>query len=658
MFPVIPFLRADDGDYDARLVELPVDAASQDAPVAGRAIPRPPAGFAGSSIGLSSATPKPSNVAGQFSIVARKYAAYPGELNAPFVPFKAYYSTYGDMSAQQMRYYFRWRHLIRAGDIQPTDLSYIFVHTYELLHLVGAEDATDAGARLERLWLAYRSAFPNLDTYHVRWIADLYAAEVGADAATAFIQRAVAQGTPVADELLLVTDEYWAASDYHRMPRAGIALLLGERRLGDNKFYREHNTEVDGRPWVEGGYREAIMATDRAFREKHGKSLRDATVEEHGLRTLGREAFQGAVYDWKRKYVVLGKVPALTDTSRTVALHRNAVRYAENLLRKERAFTGKLRGIELDPVLAKALDDAIGAYIRTTKPRTRVTIDVAKAKDLARESADIRARLLDGVADDPTPATSHAMIQPVTAHPAGLSGNADAAPEPPESAIAAGLLSDMEAVRSAVRLLSSPAHALLNAVMTAGCELREDHTTLLTAVGGALVGPLVDEINEHALESIGDVLVVHEGETLVVQEDYRDEVYFVLMGHLDGFSSTSGGGPAAPVDADPGLRARVSTPLAESEVFGPLEVQVLVVISAAGPEAGSQLTELASANATTVLLLVERVNECGLASSHGDIILDGDAAPPAIIEDAQDFVQALLTRQASMTPEPRENHVG
>jgi hypothetical protein len=649
LFPVVPPLRAHDNDFDARLVE----GTWHQVTVAGRAIPRPPPGFPGSSIGLSSATPKGSNVAGQFSVVARKYAAYPGVPNAPFVPFKAYYSTYGDMSEQQMRFYFRWRHLIRAGDIQPTDLSYIFVHTYELLHLVGAEDAVDAGAQLERLRSAYRAAFPQLDGYLVRWTADLYAAEVGADAAITFIQRAVAQGTPAADELLLVTDQYWAVSDYLSMPRAGMALLLGERRLGDNKFYREHNTEVEGRPWVEGGYREAIMATDRAFRAKHGKSLRDATVEDHGLRTIRREAFQGAVYDWKRKHVVLGKVPALTDTSRTVVLYRNAVRYAENILRRERAFPGRLRGIQLDPALAAALDQAIEGYIRTTKPRARVTIDVARVKNLARESADIRARLLDGVSVDERPATNHSPGATLPTEAVDLSASAAAEAAPPDGAPAAGLLTDLAAVQAAVGALSSPSRALLSAIVAAGWQLPADHARLTTAVGDVLIAPLVDEVNEHALEMIGDVLLVHEGELLLLQEDYRDEVYFVLKGNLEGFSSAFAGAHARSVQSRPAPVARLRDASAEAESFGPLEVQVLTVIAEGGADSGRRLTALASTNATTRLLLVDRVNECGLASAHADIILDGDAVPPAIIEDAQDFVQALLARTRSTTPAPQ-----
>ncbi len=635
-------------DYSQSLAEIPMGESAPEIAAPSRAIPRPPAGFSGSIIGLSSATPSPRNVNGEFSTIARKFAAYPGDPSAPFVPFKAYYSQYAHMDARQLRFFFRWRATIRRGEVIPTDLSYIFVHTYELLHLIGAENATHAAVQIERLWSSYRDVFPAMDAYLVRWAADLYAAEVGTAAALSFVHRAVAAGASVADESLIVTDQRWAVTDYAGMPAAGIAMLVGERRLGDNKFFREHNAIVNGHPWVEGAYREAMLATDRAFEAKHGKTLRDAAVDEHGMRAVTREAFQGAVYDWKRKTVALGRVPAFTETSRTVALYRNAVRYAENLLRKERSFSGKLRGIELDSALAKAIDAQIAAYIRTTKPRTRVTLDLTKTKDLARESADVRARLLDGIEEayDPTP-------RPVSI------GDGGRPPETPSSTysvqshapadlLAAGLLTDLPAVQSAIATLSIAARAILAAVVANGFEVHERSPLLTAAAGGALIAPLVDEINERAVASLGDVLCVYEGKLLILQEDYRDEVCWALQGNLDGLRTVAGMPSTSPVlAAEVQVASGSEAPagaMAPSESIGPVEVEALALIVAGGPGVSAALLTLAAANASTLLLLVDRVNGCGLESAHGDILVDGDAEPPVILDDAMAFVVGLLAR--------------
>ncbi len=50
-----------------------------------------------------------------------------------FVPFMQYWPSYDSMSKQQKDWYFYWRSQVRKGIYLNTDLSYIFVHVYELL---------------------------------------------------------------------------------------------------------------------------------------------------------------------------------------------------------------------------------------------------------------------------------------------------------------------------------------------------------------------------------------------------------------------------------------------------------------------------------------------------------------------------------------------
>ena len=57
---------------------------------------------------------------------------------------------------------------------------------------------------------------------------------------------------------------------------------------------------------------------------------------------------------------------------------------------------------------------------------------------------------------------------------------------------------------------------------------------------------------------------------------------------------------------------------------------------------GEELSEAAIEHATTPLLLVDRINECALASSYGDIVVDAGTSPPVLIEDARNYVDELL----------------
>lgn len=595
-----------------------------------QAIPKAPPTSTAPAVTIS-VTMFSSGSGGDFARAAKKHAKVAGDPNAPFVPFQSYWSTYADMNEAQLKFYFRWRSVIRNGDVIPTDLSYIFVHVYELLHLVGAKNGEDAAKQLTKLWKAYRPTYPKLDAYLMPWIADLYATEVSPQAALTFVESCVDALSPPSDEVLLVTDRRWVAGDFAGMPAPGLAMLIAERRIGNNKFAREHNKVVEGRPWVEGAYRVAMQVADETFLSNNGMSLRDATVEASGWRAVTRPAFMGAVYNWNRKSVTLGKVPSLDDTSRSVTVYRSAIKHAENLLRKERSYVGKLRGIELETEVLKAIDARIAAYIRATKPRTRVNIDVERAQALSKESADTRARLLQGLemGHDELVAPPDVVV-----------------PEAPTAAPDDEPLTDLEAVSLAMEMLSRPARALLTALSLAGWEAEDTSPELSAAVDGVLIGPLIASLNARAQELLSTDLVVREGTRLVVQEDYRDEVFWIINGHLDGFDRTA---QAARSAASTGaVLADASFPSFDG--FGPLELQALVIV--AGPEADrdSGLSVLAAANASTALLLLDQVNAAGLSSSHGDILVDATSSPPSILPDSQEYVDSLLARILGALP--------
>lgn len=573
-----------------------------------------------------------SGLGDEFASVAKKHANVVGDPHAQFVPFQAYWSTYKDMNPAQLKFYFRWRTAIRNGEAIPTDLSYIFVHVYELLHVVGAKNGQDAAEQLARLWRAYRPTYPKLDTYLITWIADLYATEVSPQAALTFVEGCIDANSPPSDEVLLTTDPRWATGDYDGIALPGLAMLLAERRLGNNKFVREHNAVVEGHPWVEGAYRAAMKVADEIHQVSKGISLREATVKATGLRVVSRSAFVGAVYSWNRKDVKLGRVPTIKETSPTVTLYRGVTRHAENLLRKERGFSGRLRGIDLTPDVMKVLEERIAAYIRATKPRTRVTIDLERAQAISLESADTRARLLQGVEAD------HDLVLNATfpSVPRAASGPS-AQPDEPQTD---GLLTDLAAVEFVMDMLSRPAKALLTALANSGWEVPEDAPDLASAVDGVLIAPLVEMINARSNEVLVTDLVVREGNVLVVQEDYRDEVYWIVNGHLDGFARS--GVPAiASVSVDESFAGLTG--------FGPVEFRALMLIAAGGDDTFDELSALAEAHHSTVLILVDQLNACGLTSPHGDILVDADATPPTILPDAYEFVGTLLARVARPT---------
>jgi hypothetical protein len=346
-------------------------------------------------------------------------------------------------------------------------------------------------------------------------------------------------------------------------------------------------------------------------------------------------------------------VANISESAPATLAYRNALRYGENLLRKERRYPSKLRGIEIDPGLAGALNAHFADFIRATRPRTKVTIDLSRARELAEESVDVRERLLEGL-DERADAVSAELETvpppPLVTEPSARTPSSRRGSTPPDVApeyLAAGLLTDVAAIRETLSALSPSAHALVEALAASGWESEEHAPALSAATSGKLIAPLVDEINERALDAIHDVLIVNEGDDLVVQEDFRDEIHWVLEGSLEGFHERGATQRTTPVTVTTGDAATPSPRVAkqpDTDGFGPVELHALAIIASGGPDADVRLAEAAAERATTPLLLVDRINECALASSYGDIVLDAGESPPAILEDALGYVNELLHR--------------
>jgi hypothetical protein len=88
------------------------------------------------------------------------------------IGFKRFFSTYEEMSIEQLKCYFSWRSDIRKNLFPKARLSYIYIHANELINKIGVEDSDDGLNKLTNLWKAYRFEYKNLDNYFPEWIYD------------------------------------------------------------------------------------------------------------------------------------------------------------------------------------------------------------------------------------------------------------------------------------------------------------------------------------------------------------------------------------------------------------------------------------------------------------------------------------------------------
>ncbi|WP_082096593.1 TerB N-terminal domain-containing protein [Paenibacillus wulumuqiensis] len=94
------------------------------------------------------------------------------EEEAEFVPFMSYWPTYESMTWRQKKWYFYWRQEVRQGRYPVTDLSYIFLLCYEVINGAGWQEPVEGHHLLMNLWRSYRQRFSKLDRYLPQWIVD------------------------------------------------------------------------------------------------------------------------------------------------------------------------------------------------------------------------------------------------------------------------------------------------------------------------------------------------------------------------------------------------------------------------------------------------------------------------------------------------------
>ena len=83
-----------------------------------------------------------------------------------------YYPTYQSLTDEELRGYFTWRPKARARQVEPAPLTFIFLHVYELINLIGVRDAEDAYDELLFIRRNYSSFGWNIGYYLDRWLTD------------------------------------------------------------------------------------------------------------------------------------------------------------------------------------------------------------------------------------------------------------------------------------------------------------------------------------------------------------------------------------------------------------------------------------------------------------------------------------------------------
>ncbi|MBD5460987.1 MAG: hypothetical protein HDR26_08625 [Lachnospiraceae bacterium] len=443
------------------------------------------------------------------------------------VPCSAYYPNYQMMGYGQLRTYFTWRTHVRGGDIAETSLSYAFMYIYELLNNIGTDSPQDGLKRLMTFWKAFRNYHQALDRYMPGWLKDYYiyyelpgsfAEFVSENDLGAYYPNLSDPGDDF--QLLCSLSKYdirksafytpersSLIEDCFRFVFAGLEQTLAEKqiRLRELLFYPSGNMSV----WLP--FKGALFYP-------HGQQRdRQIVLSEKEIYRCSRNTWTfSAVITADSGKRLIGYIAKQTEAVlRKLTNYKYKLSADPGMLSPATADMLQAAGISPEAVIT----DAVTAFYREST-KTVVRVDPAALDKIRREALDTQEKLIvpeeeaANVLTNPLPSpapnaasdTSPAMLPPPAVFPT-------AASSPDVSADAASPAAPWTALR---RALSNAEAGALSAVLRGGTDFTEyaDRHGIMPEV-------LADDINEKAMDFIGDSLLDNEFEPY---EDYIEQI--------------------------------------------------------------------------------------------------------------------------------------
>lgn len=442
---------------------------------------------------------------------ARKLAAYK-ETTADFHPFMCYWPTYDSMDEVQRRWYFYWRGQVRERRYPDTDLSYIFIHVYELINNIGTLDTRDGYNQLRRLWHSYRGRHPKLDRYLTDWIFDyvlFYSCSIDP---IQFLREATELGASLSDPDLVLP--WYIEAGLENLPVSFMERYTNYR-IQQSRFYIVGNQNL-----IQEIVPKSLARVNSYMEREEGEGIFDIFKPDE-IPAQERSPFHSALHEFRGDLIT---IPAKIPYSQYGPLREfvtSVIKHTENRLRQKKSFSGKLTRIDLAKDLQIIIDELISesiSYICPPLPKPVVRIDFGKVSRLAKESDEVREMLLQSATQEPTLSTPSPEIG---TDEVGASGNYIDR-KPLNSGVESETLGLHEAWEEFVSRLSDFQLEALTAILQ-GSEVI-DKITQIADRNLFMPEHLIDMINELALETTGDIIIVPGSNPPEIEEESLDQV--------------------------------------------------------------------------------------------------------------------------------------
>lgn len=412
-----------------------------------------------------------------------------------FAPYYSYVPQYNQLSRAQLDYYLWWRKCFREGTLIKIDYSYILLYIFELINLGERQDVRLAQEQLSEIWNVYHSEYAALASKLATWICDF--SLIHRLPAPENIRHSVGRRVPALKEFYL----HMPKGDYEGCTRSLIKYAT-EYDYKTSKFAKEPNLEIFDKH-IFG----AMLVAVKLY-SKDGALLSELSSEDS---KLIRNCYEGALCVSDQRFEIEVKYCSFSRSNELRYILGDIVKYSENKIRAYLGVKSKLSVYSVSGELQKAID----AYFETalfSKPKPsqkkeeKHEYDVLY--DLPRTEFSLdRARQIEeaswGVTKD--------LISAFEAE--SLSPEPEPIPEPIPEPVVESDTGDAT-LREALGEYLAFAEALKRRDGDACRRLAAEKSKMLDGV--------VDEINEIAVEIIGDVLIEEGDDGLEILDCYRD----------------------------------------------------------------------------------------------------------------------------------------
>lgn len=461
---------------------------------------------------------------------------------AKFVPFMEYYPSYDSMNRQQKAWYFYWRTEVRNKNYLDTDLSYIYVHIYELICGCGWQDAQNGLDQLMALWMAYRESFPRLDHSLFDWTFD-FAQQHELKYRVPDVVDLPLPYQPAIKDLLI---------DQHiedRPLKLSFAMIeaLCDYSIVNSRFYKDGHQLL-----MQEAIPRIVALADAALLKKGNRGI----LEIYGPNRARKQsyyAFQGAICPNAGKKIDVS-VKAYTSSQKLRGYINELVRYSENALRSLYGYRGRLRGVTLDENTANLVDaflqkeysptcDAQDTSVHETKVELDFnSIDVLRAQsDAVREALNVpeEAEITKEVLAEPAREREYLIVEGNQWDESNYNDT-----HKPDIASPNGLVPTKEDTYFERTALSDQMNGLLGELTTIQkrtlfiiLSKADSQSELEQIAEEAMTMPeiLIDDINDVATQFLDDILLDSQGDAPSVLEQYESELKNALRyGGTDG----------------------------------------------------------------------------------------------------------------------------